>query len=69
MGLIKNTRDLTWKVAAHEAARRQGEGQQVKIDFLPSDVTVKLSDSQGHILPVPGDKVQGYLDKGAKYAE
>ena len=69
MGLIKNTRDLQWNVAAHEAARRQAEGQQVKIDFLPPDVTVHMSDSQGHVLPVPGDKVQGYLDKGAKLAE
>jgi hypothetical protein len=59
--LIHETRDIVWKVAAKEGSRR---GQ--KINFLPSDVQVNLVDSTGKARPVPGDKVQQYLDKGAK---
>lgn len=59
--LITNTRDIQWETTAREAARR---GQ--KIDFLPADTHIQMADSQGHARYVTGDKVQEYLDKGAK---
>lgn len=59
--LITNTRDIQWETTAREAARR---GQ--KIDFLPADTHIQMADSQGHARYVTGDKVQEYLDRGAK---
>lgn len=59
--LIKNTRQLQWEVTAHEGARRK----QSLDGLLPRDVQIPMSDSQGHVRPVPGDQVQGYIDKGA----
>lgn len=59
--LITNTRDIQWETTAREASRR---GQ--KVDFLPADVHMQMADSQGHSRYVTGDKVQDYLEKGAK---
>ncbi len=59
--LITNTREIQWDTAAKEGARR---GQ--KVDFLPSDVKIKMVDGQGNVRFVAGNKVQDYLEKGAK---
>jgi hypothetical protein len=62
--LITETRDITWTVAAKEAARRHQP-----IDFLPSDVQIGMKDSSGKVRHVPGSKVQSALDAGAELAE
>lgn len=59
--LITNTRDIQWETSAREAARRG-----LPVDFLPADVHVQMSDSNGHSRYVRGDQVQGYLSQGAK---
>ena len=63
-GLITNMRNLTWQIATKEAARRNQP-----INFLPANVEIKMQDSKGTTREVPGDQVQGYLDKGIKLAE
>jgi hypothetical protein len=63
-GLITNMRNLTWQAAAKEAAR-----SKQPINFLPPDVQVKMKDGRGTSRPVPGNRVQEYLDKGAQLAD
>jgi hypothetical protein len=62
--LITETRDITWTIAAKEAARRHQP-----VDFLPSNVQVGMKDSSGKVRHVPGSKVQSALDAGAELAE
>lgn len=62
--LIANTRQIQWETAAREAGRRKQP-----VDFLPADVQINLADSSGKVRHVPGNRVQEYLDKGAKFAE
>lgn len=63
-GLISNMRNLTWQIATKEAVRRNQP-----IDFLPANVQIKMQDSKGKVREIPGNQVQGYLDKGIKLAE
>lgn len=57
--LIQQTRTLQWETTAREAARRK-----MPIDFLPSDVQIRMSDSKGESREVPANQVQGYVDRG-----
>lgn len=57
--LIQQTRTLQWETTAREAARRK-----MPIDFLPSDVQIRMSDSKGESREVPASQVQGYVDRG-----
>lgn len=59
--LITETRDISWKVAAKEAARRHQP-----IDFLPGDMQISMKDSTGKARKVPGGRVQSALDAGAE---
>lgn len=61
--LISNMRNLTWRTAAKEAARNNQP-----INFLPADVQISMRDSKGASRPIPGDRVQEYLNKGARLA-
>ena len=63
-GLITNMRNLTWQIATKEAARNKQP-----VNFLPADVQIKMRDSKGTERPVPGNRVQEYLDKGAELGE
>lgn len=63
-GLITNMRNLTWQIATKEAARNKQP-----VNFLPPDVQIKMRDSKGTERPVPGNRVQEYLDKGAELGE
>jgi len=62
--MIQETREITWRLAARAAADRKQP-----LDFLPNDVQISLADSGGKVRHVPGNRVQEYLDKGAKIAE
>lgn len=62
--LIAATRQIQWETTAREAIRRKQP-----VDFLPADVQIRLADSKGNARAVPGNRVQEYLDKGAKLAE
>lgn len=59
--MIKETRDITWKLATSEAERR---GQPV--DFLPADLQKQLGGQggQGGGAPKAGDTVDGFKFKG-----
>lgn len=61
--LISNMRNLTWRIATKEAARNNQP-----INFLPADVQITMRDARGVSRPVPGDRVQEYLNKGAQLA-
>jgi len=62
--MIQETREITWRLAARAASDRKQP-----VDFLPNDVQISLADSGGKVRHVPGNRVQEYLDKGAKIAE
>jgi hypothetical protein len=62
--MISNMRELTWQIAAKEALRRDQP-----VNFLPANVQIKMQDSKGTSRPVPGNRVQEYLDKGAKLTD
>lgn len=59
--LIQNTRQLQWQMTTREAARRQQS-----IDFLPSDVKIKMGDSKGDVREVTGDRVPALVNQGFK---
>jgi hypothetical protein len=61
--LITNTRQIQWETTTREAVRRKQP-----VDFLPPDVHINMEDSSGKVRQVPGNRVQEYLDKGAKLA-
>lgn len=60
--LISKTRNLQWETTAREAARRQ-----IPIDFLPDDVQIHLKSPDGREqTTVPGNRVQQFVQKGAR---
>jgi hypothetical protein len=59
--LIKETRQITWQLAARAAQDRRQD-----VNFLPNDVEITMVDSNGKARGVPAGKVKEYMDKGAK---
>ena len=64
--LITETRNISWNVAAKEAARRQGEGKNVPVDFVPQDVKITMTTPGGKKIPVAGNQIQDALKDGLK---
>lgn len=60
--LISQTRQLQWETTAREAARRQ-----MPIDFLPQDVSIRMTSPDGkESTEVPAARVQEFVSKGGK---
>ena len=62
--LMAQTRQIQWETTATQANR-----QHQKVDMVPADVMINMQDSAGKVRHVPGNRVQYYLDQGAKLAE
>jgi hypothetical protein len=65
--LINETRAITWQVAAKEGARRQKEGQQIKLDFVPADVNIPMKTPGGKLIQIPGNRLDEAIKDGLSF--